>query len=765
MPCDSSCSTCTGPSSSECQSCNTPFKLEGTSCICPNYTYFEVAKNTCSPCYGTCSLCSGPTEADCCSVSNCMTCDTTSFSTPRCTECLSGFILFQGTCVDSCPLTYFRNTTTKSCEDCYIGCDTCTAKDISSCTSCSNGYFLYNGSCIEHCPFNSYVSGRTCHPCNSSCVTCSGPSDRECTLCSGSALLLAGSCVDLCPVEYYQEGIDTEGSTLVPKCSQKQNLSISLNLTADPRIIKIKFNFSVSRIISLLPKLLSITVGNVELSPDLYEVKLVSDSIAEIGLRTDMHIQAQTQMSTALNLNADFDTSQYNEYKMPQKNAIIELQEIYPFTPAEKTFIKTGVSIFNLTSTAGVTQVVQTFLSSGLSTSIVRFKLLVDTMQALRFVPVNWPPMVQDFYAGADIYPSQLVIPITFFPEPPSYELRNISVSQTLQTLEITPEFLYNYGHETSNLVIYFSIALIAHLLNRLIEYKYKYSYKRKPKILVLVQLFDMSFAWRFFLVFYLSIFDTTYLYSLIQLCYPSFSTPYVQSSMVLAIAYLIGNLSLLAWVALTVRKLTKTEDEELKTNILKHSRTSCLLNDYKQGNRLQPYYVPFFMLRDTLFSIVLVSLQVIPILQVICIALIFLLFLIYIVVCRPFEDRVELGLTIINESLRLSGCLCALILAFLDAAKSDSPDLRNGLGWTFLGINFAFILVLIIISLNQVIRMLQDGFRVLRRLFGKKEKIVPNKGEPIRKKSTGEEEVKGPKLIFRVDNTARGNFLQIDLC
>ena len=175
-----------------------------------------------------------------------------------CTSCITGFYLYQITCVIACPtypVLYFAHKqsgvcfltcpapfygetttglcqlacpsltypspTTRICTACPAGCLTC---DATGCYTCSSTYtfllsalscnancnstakYYFNSKCYFACPPGSYLSYDlvTCLTCASPCATCTGTAGN-CTSCIASYYYL-GQCLNACPPNYY---IDT----------------------------------------------------------------------------------------------------------------------------------------------------------------------------------------------------------------------------------------------------------------------------------------------------------------------------------------------------------------------------------------------------------------------------------------------------------------------------------------------------------------------------------------------------------------------------
>jgi hypothetical protein len=81
-----------------------------------------------------------------CNSSICATCVTT---INTCLTCVSGLYLKNTSCVASCGTGYYINNST--CSSCPSTCSSCSSSTI--CTGClSSGFWVYNGLCIDTCP-------------------------------------------------------------------------------------------------------------------------------------------------------------------------------------------------------------------------------------------------------------------------------------------------------------------------------------------------------------------------------------------------------------------------------------------------------------------------------------------------------------------------------------------------------------------------------------------------------------------------------------
>lgn len=95
-----------------------------------------------------------------------------------------------GVCVTQCMSNLYGNATTASCKVCDPMCLSC-HNSPSNCTQCTSynsiKYYLQPAatSCLLTCPVGYYPNPQTftCDLCDSRCASCTGPSNDSCTSC------------------------------------------------------------------------------------------------------------------------------------------------------------------------------------------------------------------------------------------------------------------------------------------------------------------------------------------------------------------------------------------------------------------------------------------------------------------------------------------------------------------------------------------------------------------------------------------------------
>ncbi|KAL4486105.1 hypothetical protein ABPG72_012158 [Tetrahymena utriculariae] len=200
--CDTSCSSCNGPSKNNCTQCNPNQnrRLEENQCAC-NQGYYEDNSQTCQQCSSTCLTCNGPSDKECLTCIN---------------------YIYQNTCYYNPPPGTYCDSQTKQCQKCDQTCQACNGPNNNNCTQCdtNNGLKLtLLNTCA--CPDNQFIDTSTgsiiqCKNCDNSCKTCSGPNNNNCLSCTN--FLFNNQCYDFQPPQTY-----CDVQKICQQCSQGCN--------------------------------------------------------------------------------------------------------------------------------------------------------------------------------------------------------------------------------------------------------------------------------------------------------------------------------------------------------------------------------------------------------------------------------------------------------------------------------------------------------------------------------------------------------------
>ncbi|XP_010019626.1 PREDICTED: extracellular matrix protein FRAS1-like, partial [Nestor notabilis] len=184
--CHPSCKTCTGGGPFACSSCNTSLVLSHTGMCVPvcSRGYYRDARHTCRPCNSQCLSCESATS---------------------CTSCRDpAKVLLFGECqYESCAQQYYLDFSSKTCRECDWSCNACKGPHRTDCLQCMEGYVLHEGACVEQCPAAFYKESETCQRCDQHCLHCRQAD--ECSLCEAPFFLLDTHCVPKCGKRYYPD--------------------------------------------------------------------------------------------------------------------------------------------------------------------------------------------------------------------------------------------------------------------------------------------------------------------------------------------------------------------------------------------------------------------------------------------------------------------------------------------------------------------------------------------------------------------------------
>jgi len=206
---DTNCIRCTQPNTcDECiKSANSTFFLKDGKCVsnCGDF-YYANAKN------GTCNPCADP---------NCQICEE-----GKCNACKPEKVLVDNKyCPDFCPNGYVR--VGKECVKCTYPdqCKSCLTSDYSKCDVCYDGKFLYEGSCVDKCPIGFFVENGKCSPCPEGCAYCTD--SLSCVDCKTDYLAMiakGGKCVKTCPEGWAPTNIN--GTNICVSCTDNVNCAL-----------------------------------------------------------------------------------------------------------------------------------------------------------------------------------------------------------------------------------------------------------------------------------------------------------------------------------------------------------------------------------------------------------------------------------------------------------------------------------------------------------------------------------------------------------
>lgn len=161
----------------------------------------------------------------------------------------------------------------------------------------------------------------------------------------------------------------------------------------------------------------------------------------------------------------------------------------------------------------------------------------------------------------------------------------------------------------------------------------------------------------------------------------------------------------------------------------------SPLHKDFKHNRALQSYYLMFDLLRQCVFSALVVGLFDSPFTGILIVNIINFGYIAVFLFIKPFKEKIDFIQGILNETCLILVSICALILITMERIHVYDLELRMNLGWVMVAANFflmGFFLMRIFASLSVMAFLLMKFiFNKLKTKFQKKKnQIVPENQE-----------------------------------
>ncbi|XP_064918597.1 extracellular matrix organizing protein FRAS1 isoform X3 [Columba livia] len=206
--CHPSCEACSGEGPFSCSACNASLLLSHTGAcvsVCPQ-GYYSDGSRTCRPCDSQCRSCE---------------------SAAGCTSCRDPARVLQfGECrYESCAQQYYLDLSSGTCRECDWSCNACKGPGRTDCLQCMEGYVLHDGACVEQCPAGYYQESDTCQRCDDErCLQCRQPD--QCSLCQAPFFLLDARCVRECGKRHYADEAQRKCTACPPGCLECDSSSL-----------------------------------------------------------------------------------------------------------------------------------------------------------------------------------------------------------------------------------------------------------------------------------------------------------------------------------------------------------------------------------------------------------------------------------------------------------------------------------------------------------------------------------------------------------
>ena len=176
--------------------------------------------------------------------------------------------------------------------------------------------------------------------------------------------------------------------------------------------------------------------------------------------------------------------------------------------------------------------------------------------------------------------------------------------------------------------------------------------------------------------------------------------------------------------VNLTIKKRKAMKSNETENPMTNPERDfedyKAVYECYKDKSFDQQIFLALYVLRVSLFNIIVSYLYKNPLPQAILILLLNLAMVVYLVIKKPMKKLINLIQQLTIESILLVFNICVLILAFADNANSDSIGMRNNIGEVMSAINIIMptaSMALIAVKLLLIAKEFYDDYKLSKKV------------------------------------------------
>lgn len=188
----------------------------------------------------------------------------------------------------------------------------------------------------------------------------------------------------------------------------------------------------------------------------------------------------------------------------------------------------------------------------------------------------------------------------------------------------------------------------------------------------------------------------------------------------------------------------------------------SPLHKDFNHNRALQSYYLMFDLIRQIVFSALVVSLFDFPFTGILVVNIINFMYIAVFLFIRPFKEKIDFIQGIINETCLMLVSLCALILITMERIRIYDLEFKMNIGWVMVASNFflmGFFLCRIFASLSYMaFLLLKFLFNKIKAKFTKKKNLVSTEKQVEEGKNPKKKSEEGAILqqIIEVENFLR---------
>jgi len=585
-----------------------------------------------------------------------------------------------GQCLDNCPDPYYNLNGV--CEHCPIGCSKCDGAN--SCSACDAGYFLsgtacleckpecatcsslevcntcepdfvfYDHTCPETCPLGTFDLNGKCEDCADGCTECTGL--QACSLCEDKYYLLAGICNDC----------NTECAT----CTSQTQCQ-----TCESDYVFYNQNCPVT------------------CPPETYNLNKICEP-CPIGCATCTDLTKCQTCHFGYNLySGDVCTLDVNEEQAKQ------VQQVAAATEAAATTSEAVGSVYG-------------FLNSG-DPSAMFMGSLAKMLQYVKYIDVVYPPKIKMmFEAQSKVNETEKSSSfITKAENKIKGAFYNTPLPGTFGHYQLHSSFFSNFLQPLLTLGLIVLLIVLLKILTMLLS-------KTSKVNKILTSILDIL-KWNLFLIMFCGMYGDIVFYSALE--FRTMKLNEATSCLSFLVCLFVNALAVLVLGRLIQVNLNlkSSRKDRIARNHMTLSMEDAVdrwrsykpfFEAYKNYSFFRQSFMLFFIIRISLFYVVVAYLQDHPRLQVILINVISVLMILYLVIARPFAKTVNNLNQVTFELTLLSFNICVLLLTFCDGDSAEHFKQREKIGNVMMIINMvagivsmAFICIKAIISLKEI--------------------------------------------------------------
>ena len=583
-------------------------------------------------------------------------------------------------------------------------------------------------------------------------MTCSRPDNLSCTSCPTYYYLLNGTCVENCPRDYYIGFLGEFPWFQIPACLRKLTLSFELKLKTEARKIDIEFNYGISTIMTAIVNRIQVQIANTQINSEFYAISAVAESMISFEYLGDQYYPPMSLLRITIDLGSDFNSDLYQQFMTVEKSQTIHLKEIYPFTKVEIQTITTSSSFNNIGGGFTTTgQAVSSIAAGGASLSLVRMQMIAEIVQLLRFVDIKWPANVNQLFSESHIDPGQMALPVDFMTSwNDNLENFNTSMSRVFMNYEVGPFFTENYSNELSNISLLGAIIIGASILISFSRAKIrritaklkmpKTNARRTPKVYCIFLLLrfsrllnriDLSTLWNIGFMFLLSIYQSGFLWSLVNIRYYSEildpATYFTKGALAIAITFLCfySLLTLFVFKAVlsNLRYVVGIQENLWPLHIKKYK---SLFDDFECKGKIQVLFVPLSLIRGLIFSFVVALLTVSPVAQMTLLWCTQAAFVAYMIIFAPLKEKWGRRITLLMELMAFGSISFGFIIMIIERFGEVDATTLNETGFAFIVFCVVSTLSGGVLCLLQVIGLLVQIIKYIKNARQRRNEVHP---------------------------------------